>query len=334
MPRVRANQPAEVHDPNARPVVPKEESKFTEAAPVGACPVDEGDKTRKLIQKNLNSAVNISYEKTGKVGFGSGVILHDSGIILTNDHVVRKSEGENITVEFYTKQGEEPLFRKAKLLLLSQNHDLAILKVDLPEGYHAIELWQPSDAIKSIDIGHPIGIIGNPKGQGFKANCGIISGIESPEINGRTFNKLFTIDARVNPGNSGGLVFDRNTGSLVGIVVAMDTQADGINYILPLSYLEDLRTKFLGKVLGASVDGTSLSILAQDGPAAKAKMKAGDRITILNPNFDDLENTPELKDTNELFYGLLPLSGQLVPLEVKRNESYLYPKIQLDPLNR
>ena len=141
-------------------------------------------------------------------GAGSGVILTQDGYIVTNHHVI-----ENATsILVRTRSGDE---YNAQLIGSDQQSDLAVLKIDASGLTPAVL----GDSTK-LEVGDLAVVIGNPLGElGGTVTSGIISALDREvTIDGQVMTLMQT-DAAVNPGNSGGGLFDAN-GDLVGIINA------------------------------------------------------------------------------------------------------------------
>jgi S1-C subfamily serine protease len=154
-------------------------------------------------------------EKEGHLvqGVGSGVVIVDTGIILTNMHVVVGAE--RILVTF-----ADGLESEAAIVGIRPEHDLAVLQAKkLPDDLPAATLRSTSD----LAPGDEVIAVGFPFGIGPSVSSGVISGLKreyrSPE--GReVLTNLIQFDAAVNPGNSGGPLLNRD-GEVVGIVTAL-----------------------------------------------------------------------------------------------------------------
>lgn len=153
---------------------------------------------------------------------GSGVIIDDSGVILTNAHVV--SGAETITV--HLASGEE---HPAELVGMEPDLDLAVLRIDaaeLPE----IDLGSSA----GLMLGESVIAIGNPYGLGQTVSTGVISHVGRPvELQPGIVQDYVQTDAAINPGNSGGALVNLD-GQLVGINTAVHAQAEGIGFAIPV----------------------------------------------------------------------------------------------------
>ncbi len=147
-------------------------------------------------------------------GFGTGFYISSPGYIATNKHVAMEPL---MTV---INDGETDN-RIAKVVAISDNPDLALLKV---EGYTPKEIltFARHDAVQ----GDHVGIMGAPGGLADTFTQGQISSTER--------ENLFQTDAHVNPGNSGGPAFNEK-GEVIGIVVSKMMGYEGIGFIIPAS---------------------------------------------------------------------------------------------------
>jgi len=174
-------------------------------------------------------------EKPGKPdverSVGTGVVIVDTGTILTNLHVVVGAP--RIRVEF-----ADGLEADASIIGLEPEQDLAVLKArSIPDDLVAATMRSTRD----LAVGDRVVAVGFPFGIGPSATAGIISGLRrefrSPEGE-RLLTNLIQFDAAANPGNSGGpLVTD--DGELIGIVTAIMNPTDqrvfiGIGFAVPI----------------------------------------------------------------------------------------------------
>jgi S1-C subfamily serine protease len=164
-------------------------------------------------------------------GVGSGVVIVDSGIILTNLHVV--AGAKRIKVTFATGLESE-----ATLTGVYADHDLAVLKAkSIPDDLPAATMRSTADLLPGdhvIAVGFPFGI-------GPSVSSGVVSGLKrefrSPEGD-RVLTNLIQFDAAANPGNSGGPLVTLD-GAVVGIVTAILNPSQqrvfiGIGFAVPI----------------------------------------------------------------------------------------------------
>jgi putative serine protease PepD len=141
---------------------------------------------------------------------GTGIVLNDEGLILTNNHVI--SEGTSITV---SPGKSSNLTHTATVVGTDANSDLALIKVD-PSGLGLKPLKLVSSA--SLQVGDPVYAIGNPYGLDETLTRGIVSalGREISAPNGAMIKNAIQTDAALNPGNSGGPLLN-DQGDVIGV---------------------------------------------------------------------------------------------------------------------
>lgn len=215
-------------------------------------------------------------------GRGSGFIIDDSGIAVTNNHVVTGAA----ILQVWVGGEDEP--RNAKILGVSECSDLAVIDID-GEGYSFLD-WFEGDAPVGLDIyvaGFPLG---DPE---YTLTRGIVSKEQADgETPWSSVDHVIEYDANTNPGNSGGAVVDEN-GRVIAVHYAgrSDTrQAFGISYDVAKSVVEQLRqgqnVDSIGINGSAINDGEGLSGIwvssVESGSAADAAgVTPGDIITRL-----------------------------------------------------
>lgn len=256
---------------------------------------------KSVVEQCANSVVEIQTESVTNgsnpfqqyvsSGAGSGVILTQDGYIVTNHHVIE--DANSITVR--TRSGDE---YNASLVGFDEQSDLAVLKIDAT-GLTPAVLGDST----TLEVGDLAIAIGNPLGElGGSVTSGIISALDREmTIDGQTMTLLQT-DAAVNPGNSGGGLFNAN-GDLIGIVNAKSSgeNVEGIGFAIPISTATDIIDELIanGEVtsrptLGVSlynvedemtasqlgVDSTGVYIvqIVDGGAADNAGLRSGDRI--------------------------------------------------------
>jgi S1-C subfamily serine protease len=211
---------------------------------------------------------------------GSGAIIHPSGYILTNDHVVQDRKGVVLV------RDQPPLpFRTIGRLW---EKDLAVIKVDAPQPLVAVPLGRSHDIL----AGEPILIGGNPGGRGIVFSAGIISSADvMPGMSALTMSnfpddvrdRFIQFDATSNPGNSGGPVINAE-GQQVAVVVAKIMQEQNINYAIPIDRVRrGLRDLLLPEQRGNFWTGLQLGLatttiegITAGSPADQAGLKPGD----------------------------------------------------------
>jgi S1-C subfamily serine protease len=171
-------------------------------------------------------------EKDGHVieGVGTGVVIVDTGVILTNLHGV--SGAEKIEVEF-----EDGTLSEASVIGARPEHDLAVLQAkNLMDDLPAATLRSTAD----LAVGDEVIAVGFPFGIGPSVSAGVVSGLrrEYDAKDRPALTNLIQFDAAVNPGNSGGPLVTAD-GEVVGIVTAILNPTDqhvfiGIGFAVPI----------------------------------------------------------------------------------------------------
>lgn len=252
-----------------------------------------------IIEKVTKSVVNIStvklvhnifYQAVPVAGMGSGTIIDNSGLILTNNHVVGGAERINVTL--WNNQ-----VLQGTIGGVCAVHDIAVIRVR-GNDFQAAELGD-SDRIR---VGQRVYAIGNPFGLagGPSVTSGVISAINRTiESDRGLIENLVQTDASINPGNSGGPLLDLE-GRVIGINTAIIPFAQGIGFAIPINSAKTCTTDmvtagvsqrpWLGVVgltitretaryYGLPVDnGVLVSKVAEGSPADDAGMTDGDII--------------------------------------------------------
>lgn len=237
------------------------------------------------------------------VGFGSGVIVDSSGIILTNNHVVEVGESHKAKLtdgrEFNAVVvGRDPLT------------DLAVVRIkDAPEN--EVFPTAPMGDSDSVEVGDWVIAIGSPFGFANTVTTGIVSaksrsGVALPGASREMYQDFIQTDAAINPGNSGGPLLDLE-GRVVGINSAIATRAggsEGIGFAIPMQIVKAVMDPILksGRVvrgwaglefeellparlkqMNVKADGGVLvSGVYENMPGAAAGFQIGDIITRYN----------------------------------------------------
>jgi serine protease Do len=162
---------------------------------------------------------------------GSGVVLDNRGLIVTNAHVVEKAHSIFIVMN-------DGKIVEGKVLKKNREDDLAIVKVNLP---HRVETLKLAD-FNDVKIGETAIAIGDPLGLENSVTVGVISGKNrdfSSEECTYACTGLIQTDASINPGNSGGALLNLD-GELIGINLAVVQNAQNIGFAVPSFKVERL----------------------------------------------------------------------------------------------
>ena len=224
---------------------------------------------------------------------GSGVVVGDNGVILTNSHVVHGATDVRIA----TSDGRE---YAVDVALDDGKTDLAVLKVKDPGG----RKFQPLAFADSdqLQVGDLVLAIGNPFGVGQTVTSGIVSALARTGVESSNYEFFIQTDAAINPGNSGGALVDLH-GNLVGINTAIFSQSGGsvgIGFAIPANMARVVanagisggeiqrpwfgaRTQDVTSDIADSIGldrphGALITEIAQGSTAEKAGFRAGDVI--------------------------------------------------------
>lgn len=228
-----------------------------------------------------NSVVEIKTESVQRGGWvgeyvtqgaGSGVVIKSNGYIITNNHVVEGAGKIAVTINKKTYP--------AKLVGTDSKNDIAVLKV---KARHLNAATYGNS--NQLRVGDMAVIIGNPLGElGGSVTAGVVSAKDRQvTLNNQTMTLIQT-DASVNPGNSGGGMFN-DSGQLVGIVVAKSSgeNVEGLGFAIPINTAAKIASNIMkGKHSSdpssgsSSKGGTAFSGMAyQDLTDSQAAQSAG-----------------------------------------------------------
>ena len=269
---------------------------------------------------------------------GSGVIVSEDGLVVTNHHVIK--DADEITVVLSDRREFA-----AELVLDEERTDLAVLRIDPGEAALPFVPFRDSD---DVEVGDLVLAIGNPFGVGQTVTSGIVSATARTQVGISDFSFFIQTDAAINPGNSGGALVTLD-GKLLGINTAIYSRGGGsvgIGFAIPSNMVRTvvasarrggdlLRawTGLTGQTLnqdlaeGFGLDrpgGVVVSEIYPGGPAARAALKAGDIIlAVAGQPVDDVESLRFRVATRYL--------GGKAKLEVWRNRDRLFLELPLEP---
>lgn len=271
-------------------------------------------------------------------GAGSGVIFTNDGYIVTNNHVIDNSNAIEVTL----KNGES---YPAELIATDSKTDLAVIKIKASNLIPAI--LGDSDA---LIVGEDAIAIGNPLGElGGTVTNGIISALDREvTVDGKKMNLLQT-NAAVNPGNSGGGLFNQN-GELIGIVSAKSsgTDIEGIGFAIPVNDVKEVVVQLIENgyvsgrpALGVSViDVNSIQLAMQYGvrqygvyiaeviegsAAEKAGLQSGDMFIAMDDlvieSFEDLSAALDSHSVGDAVTFQIKRDGRMIDVDVTLQEN-------------
>ncbi len=252
-------------------------------------------------------------QRRNETAMGSGFIIDDSGLIVTNNHVI--ANASSITVVLY-----DGTSLQAKLLGSDAKTDLALLKVETDIKLKKVD-WGNSDSVK---VGNWAMAIGNPFGLVNTVTVGIVSA-RARDINAGPFDDFIQTDASINRGNSGGPLFNLK-GEVIGVNTAIYSPSGGsvgIGFAIPSALAKtvvsqlnkhgrtirgwlgvriQMVTEDLADSLGLDrAYGALVASTIPDSPAEKAGIKAGDIILEFNnKEVTEMRKLPRLVAESEV----------------------------------
>jgi serine protease Do len=239
---------------------------------------------------------------------GSGVIVSDKGIILTNNHVVSQSQDIRVTLS----DGRE---LAAEIVGTDPKSDLAVLRLKSPpKDLRPLVLGDSS----TLRLGEIVLAIGDPFGVGQTVTMGIVSAVGRANMGIVDYEDFIQTDAAINPGNSGGALVNLK-GQLVGINTAILSRSggyQGIGFSIPTKMAQPIMESLVrfGRVvrgwLGVVIQplgremadamkipeahGVLVSDVQAGSPAAKADVRRGD--VILKIDGEQMDSVSRLRN--------------------------------------
>ena len=233
--------------------------------------------------------------QTGSVG--SGVIVRDNGVVVTNNHVIKGMQEIRVTLNDRREFS-------ARVVLADERSDIAVLQLEgVSERLPTLNI----DDREEQQIGDLVLAIGNPFGVGQTVTNGIISALNRTETGISDSGSFIQTDAAINPGNSGGALVDMD-GDLIGINTAIFSRSggsSGVGFAVPATLVKRVVDSAVGGAtavvrpwLGVKSQTVSAEIAASlgldrpqgivvtevyaGGPGARAGLREGDIITAID----------------------------------------------------
>ncbi|MBC2886833.1 DegQ family serine endoprotease [Ochrobactrum sp. CM-21-5] len=221
---------------------------------------------------------------------GSGVVVDASGIVVTNNHVIKDADEIKVALS----DGRE---FESKILLRDETTDLAVLKIEAKQQFPVLSLGNSDN----VEVGDLVLAVGNPFGVGQTVTSGIVSAQSRTQVGISDFDFFIQTDAAINPGNSGGALVDMR-GRLIGINTAIYSRSGGsvgIGFAIPSNMVKAVvdaalrgSSSFERPFIGATFQtitaevaeslgmdkpfGALITAVAKGGPAEQAGLKIGD----------------------------------------------------------
>ena len=275
-----------------------------------------------------------------QMAMGSGFIISSDGYIVTNNHVV--DGADSVLVRLSDRREFD-----AEVVGTDPRSDLALLRVE-GDGLPALKLASKDD----LEVGEWVLAIGSPFGLDYSVTAGIVSakGRSLPTENNENYVPFIQTDVAINPGNSGGPLFNLD-GEVVGVNSQIFTRSGGsigLSFAIPVSVVRNVvdQLKSQGRVtrgwLGVTIQdvdknlaesfglkrprGALLVQVAEDGPADKAGLEAGDIIVTF-----DGHDIPSSADLPHVVGLVTP--DTVVPVEIVRDKKRKTLKVKVGGLD-
>lgn len=241
----------------------------------------------KIIRKIDPAVVSLfSPVAENQIMSGSGTIIHPSGIVLTNNHVLPNAEG------FAIRGNEKPM--KFEVLARYPESDIALVRLPAQTSWDFLPLGHSAETL----VGESIVVAGNPGGRGMAFTSGIISAVDVLEggpnamimsnyTNDRR-GRLLQFDAASNKGNSGGPLVNMD-GEVIGVVSAVIQGEQNIGLAIPVDRVRELFERMLepelihNKSTGIKVDPFARTAQIQSvAPTFPSTLQPGNSIVEVN----------------------------------------------------
>ncbi|WP_202081013.1 S1C family serine protease [Caldalkalibacillus salinus] len=176
-----------------------------------------------------------SHTEEKKMSYGSGVVVHPKGLILTCHHVVEQLDTVRI------KLGTERSVYQGKVVWAEPTKDVAIVRIQPQKALRAVQFATS----KSVTIGDKVFAIGNPFGFEYTLTTGVLSGknrnISTEE---HEYSVVLQTDTALNPGNSGGPLFNAQ-GKVIGINAVIIPSFQNMGFAIPTDEFLPLIKKYI-----------------------------------------------------------------------------------------
>tara|TARA_Y100000590_G_scaffold313962_1_gene354909 strand:- start:1131 stop:2417 length:1287 start_codon:yes stop_codon:yes gene_type:complete len=275
-------------------------------------------------------------QKRKTSALGSGFIISEKGIVITNNHVIQGAEDILVRVN-----GDKEF--KAKVIGADPGMDLAVLQMQTDEKFKPVKFGDSDKA----RIGDWVIAIGNPFGLGGTVTSGIISA-RNRSIGLSRYEDFIQTDASINQGNSGGPLFNMD-GDVVGINTAILGQSGsiGIGFAIPSNSAKrvinqliefgetkrgwlGVRIQYVTKEI-AEIEkldkprGALVASVADNSPSDDAGIKPGDIILEFDGNLiNEMNELPKIVASTDV--------GKKVKVKIWRNQRELTKNIVLGRL--
>jgi Do/DeqQ family serine protease len=266
---------------------------------------------------------------------GSGVIVGEDGLIVTNEHVIRDAD------EIVIRLSDHSEFR-AQVVGADPRTDIALLRIRPPRKLPVAVLGDSA----RIRVGEWAIAVGNPFGLESTVTLGVISATGRTDLGIDPTSDLIQTDASINPGNSGGPLLNTR-GEVVGINTAMVSGGQGIGFAIPINTVLEIErelartgtirrgwlgvgiqllTSELAESFGVKGEkGVLVNRVVPDSPASAGGLRRGDIVISFGGT-----RVAGVKEFQKMVAGVSP--GSDVPLEILRSGKRMRVTVKLAEL--
>jgi serine protease Do/serine protease DegQ len=266
---------------------------------------------------------------------GSGVIVGEDGLIVTNEHVIRDAD------EIVIRLSDHSEFR-AQVVGADPRTDIALLRIK-PSRKLPVAVLGDSTRIR---VGEWAIAVGNPFGLESTVTLGVISATGRTDLGIDPTSDLIQTDASINPGNSGGPLLNTR-GEVVGINTAMVSGGQGIGFAIPINTVLEIErelartgtirrgwlgvgiqllTSELAESFGVKGEkGVLINRVVPESPASAGGLRRGDIVISFGGT-----RVAGVKDFQKMVAGVSP--GSNVPLEILRSGKRMKVTVKLAEL--
>jgi putative serine protease PepD len=262
----------------------------------GAAPADARSRSIRAIYASAkDSIVPVRVRGVATQGSGTGFVIDEGGVIVTNAHVVKDAQEVQVRLE------DTGRYVDAEVVGTDVSSDLAVLRVNSSAAAKLKPLpLADSDKVRvgdaTLAIGYPLGL-----NRSASASSGIVSGLgrSIDAANNFSIDKVIQTDAAINPGNSGGPLLD-SAGRVIGVNTAILTAGSGgsvgVGFAVPSNTVREVvprlesggtvRRAYLGVKTSESQTGPGAFVaeLTPGAPAAGGGVQVGDTIVGVGGN--------------------------------------------------
>ena len=290
-------------------------------------PLERYTPTVRLIERCMPAVASIqTFTQSGtpgvfNVGVGSASVIHSSGYLITNNHVVSGIANGNVVFP-----GMQPL--PFRVIAGISSEDMALIKVEAGKRLAVLPIGRSNDLM----LGEPVLVIGNPVGLNHSVSTGIISGLNRAAATGGAFLPwLVQTSAAVSGGNSGGPLINA-LGYQIGIITSKRLDSENINFAIAADRIREVFSRLIaaelryGFRLGIEIDmyqsNAQVKSVTRDSPGEHAGIQSGDVIT----KFGEIE----VSNGFDFHIALIDLKpGDKPEVQIRRGEKQvtLHPEI-------